>query len=526
MSPLLHCLCVAIGLAGQVAVPESTASLHGRILTGNGEPLPMARVMVEAGGFSAVADSLGRYDLRGLPAGRIQLRALYIGYAPVTRTIVLHPGQRLEWNVVFGAPQWPSRRAPVSTPVADGQVDSVARGFVSTDTATGFTYERFGIRLLRAALQHSSPDSSRVVSPLSAGQALALALGAAKDSTALAIARGLDIGDLGTEGLAARTRRFNRALAARRDITLKIANALWVDTSATLQPPFAHWAADRFDATVRTQALHTQQFVSDLNRWADRETNGAIPKLRDDPFGDSVKVVLVNAVYFKGRWLEPFDSSLTENRPFTTAGGARVTSPAMERTANFGYRQGSRYRTVRIPYAAGLTAMYVVLPDSGVRAERLLDGLERSGWPIPNTRTESRTVHVQLPRLHVVQATDLRPPFTALGMGILFDSARADFSGLVVRRPNQPPFCPPLSSGVYLGICTRYRIAEATQNAYLDVDESGTVAAAVTSIGVEIEISGAIVPTEFIVDRPFLFALRDERTGALLFVGYVASPRE
>jgi serpin B len=411
--------------------------------------------------------------------------------------------------------------------VADGHVDSLARGFVSTDTATGFTYERFGIRLLRAALQHSSSDSSRVLSPLSAGQALALALGAAKDSTALAIARGLSLGGLSSEALATRSRRFNRAVRARRDITLRIANALWVDTSATLQPPFARWAEDRFGATAHTQALHTQQFVSALNRWAERETNGAIPKLRDKPYGDSVKVVLANAVYFKGRWLEPFDSSLTADRPFTTSGGQRITAPAMERTANFGYRQGPGYRTLRIPYVAGLTAMYVVLPDSGVRAEGLLDSLERSGWPIPDSRTESRTVHVQLPRLHLVQATDLRPPFTALGMGILFDSARADFSGLVVRRPDQPPFCPPLSSGVHLGICTRYRIAEAAQNAYLDVDESGTVAAAVTSIGFEVVVTSAPPPPiQFIVDRPFLFSLRDERTGTLLFVGYIASPRQ
>src|SRR5512146_872160 len=231
MSPLWHCLCVTIGLAGQVSAPESTASVYGRILTGNGEPLPMARVMVEAGVF---------------------------------RTIVLHSGQRLEWNIVFGAPEWPSRRAPVSTPVADGHVDSVARGFVSTDTATGFTYERFGIRLLRAALQHSSSDSSRVLSPLSAGQALALALGAAKDSTALAIARALEIGSLSADGLAVRNHWFNEMVRTRRDIVLRVANGFWVDTSAMLRPAFARWARDRYGAAVQTLPLRSAQFVAIL----------------------------------------------------------------------------------------------------------------------------------------------------------------------------------------------------------------------------------------------------------------------
>jgi serine protease inhibitor len=199
----------------------------------------------------------------------------------------------------------------------------------------------------------------------------------------------------------------------------------------------------------------------------------------------------------------------------------------MDRTAGFGYRQGSGYRALRIPYASGLTAMYVVLPDSGVRAETVLDSLDRTGWPLPNSPRESRTVHLQLPRLHLVQATDLRPPFTALGMGILFDSARADFSGLVVRRPDQPPFCPPLSSGASFDVCMRYRVSEAAQNVFLDVDERGTVAAAVTSMGFEaVFVTAPPPPIQFIVDRPFLFALRDERTGTLLFVGYVASPRE
>ena len=105
--------------------------------------------------------------------------------------------------------------------------------------------------------------------------------------------------------------------------------------------------------------------------------------------------------------------------------------------------------------------MYVVLPDSGVSAATLLDDLERTGWPIANPRKETRSVQIRIPRLHVTQATDLRPAFTALDMGILFDSARADFGGLVVPRPERPPPCPPLSSGSHVGACTRYRISEA-----------------------------------------------------------------
>lgn len=528
MTSLLHCLCLAIALGVQVPVQDNGASIYGRIRTSAGQPVAGAEVEAWGTPLRTRADAQGRFDLRGLPSGTVYLSVTGTGFEPFERRFTLRRGLRLRWNPVIPISKWEARRAQQeATLAAAGGVDSIARGLVSTDTATGFTYQRFGIGLLRAALAHASTDSSRVISPLSAGQALAVALGAAKDSTAFAIARGLDIGVLGSEGLASRSRRFNSAVRSRRDITLRIANALWVDTSATLQTPFARWAREYYSAPVRTLPLRSPLVVSLLNRWADSTTKGAIPKIRDKPFRDSVKVVLTNAVYFKGQWLEPFDSSLTQDRPFTTAAGEHITTPTMDRTAHLGYRRGSGYQVLRIPYTAGLTAMYIVLPDSGFHAPSLVGNLERTGWPVPYSRTESKEVHVRLPRLHIAQATDLRAAFTDLDMGILFDSARADFGGLVVPRPNQPPPCPPLSSGVHLDACTRYRISDASQHVYLDVNERGTVAAAVTTIAFEVVTTAlAPPPIEFIVDRPFLFALRDERSGTLLFAGYIASPRQ
>ena len=524
----LYWLSLSVALARQVPVQDGGASIYGQIRTSAG--VPMAGAEVEAWGtpLKTQTDARGRFDLRGLPPGTVYVSVSGVGFDAIDHKFVLRRGQRVRWNVVIPISKWQSRLMRQEAALATaGGVDSIAKGLLSADTAAAFTYERFGIRLLRAALRHSTPDTSRVVSPISAGQALALALGAASDSTALAIARGLDLGASGSQGIAARSRRFNDAVRTRRDITLRIANGLWVDTSATLQQAFARGARAFYGAAVRTMPLRTPQFVSALNRWADSTTKGAIPQLRDRPFGDSVKVVLTNAVYFRGRWLVRFDSSLTEDRPFTTATGERLTTPTMDRTSDFGYRKASGYRTLRLPYTAGLTALYIVLPDSGARAPSLLQDFERSGWPVPDPRIESRRVHVQLPRLHVAQPTDLRPAFTDLDMGILFDSARADFGGLVVARPDQPPPCPPLSSGLRPDACMRHRISEAAQHVSLDVNETGTVAAAATVIAFEaVPTSIAPPPIEFIVNRPFLFALRDERTGTFLFVGYIASPRQ
>src|SRR5207247_10457677 len=115
--------------------------------------------------------------------------------------------------------------------------------------------------------------------------------------------------------------------------------------------------------------------------------------------------------YFEGRWVEPFGSSLTRERRFTTANGKRIATPTMERTTNLAYRRASRFQAVRLPYTAGLTALYIVLPDSGASAVTVLDDVERTGWPITNPRAEARTVQIPLPRLPLTPAPELRTAF-------------------------------------------------------------------------------------------------------------------
>ncbi len=491
----LHLFVLTCVVAVQTASGDSTGAITGAIRDTHGQPVVAALIQALGIRRQAQPDSQGHYDLRGLPVGPVRVRIDAIGYHPADTSLSLRRGQRVVWNVALREPEWLIEAArQESLSVAAGGLDSISAGLVATDTTSGFTYTGFGVRLLQAAIERSSTDTNRVLSPLSAGQALALALGAAKDSTALAIAAGLELGSLGSDGIAARSKRFNDAVRTRRDVTLKVANAL------------------------------VPEIVPIINRWADSTTNHAIPKIRDEPFGRLVEVVLTNAVYFKGRWLVPFDSTRTQDRPFRTASGQQIAARTMERTTGVAYRRGAQYQVVRVPYSSGLTALYIVLPDTGTSATHVLAELAKGGWPLPDARRDVRTVEIRLPKLHVTQATDLRPPLTDLGMGIVFDPKRADFGGLVVPRPDRPPPCPPLSSGIVSDDCTRYRINEADQHVFLDVDEQGTVAAAVTTIGFQLDgVAVPPPPIKFYVDRPFFFALRDER---MLFVGYIANPRQ
>ncbi len=523
---LLHGLLLAIAL-GQTPAADSTASIRGRVATSDDHPLRDAQIVVHGLVRGAISDAQGRFELKRLPPGTFTLTVRAIGYGRKEVVVVLHAGERLTRNVSFDEPDVSITQASHDSALAVvGLLDSIAAGLVKTDTATAFSYERFGIKLLRAAVAAGSPDSSRVLSPLSAGQALALALNAAGDSTALAIERGLELGRLGETGIAERTRRFNESLGSRRDVELHVADALWVDTTDILRPAFAHRARTHYGAVVRSLPLHDQAIVGIVNHWADSVTRGKIPTIREQPFDSSAVVVLTNAVYFKGRWLVPFDSGGTVDRPFTTATGVRLATPTMTHTAYLAYRRVSGYQALRVPYNAGLTAMYLVLPDSGNTPARVLVDLEQTGWPIPDPQKEVQDVALRLPKLHIEQATDLKPPLETLKMGILFDRGRADFGNLVRQRSDLPPECPPLSSGARFGDCTRHAISEARQHVYLDVDEKGTEAAAVTSLTLVTLRSVPPPPIPFYVDRPFLFALRDERTGVMLFVGFIAGPHQ
>jgi serpin B len=256
--------------------------------------------------------------------------------------------------------------------------------------------------------------------------------------------------------------------------------------------------------------LYLQEGVDRINRWADSMTVGKIPIIYAAPLDSATKLAITNAVYIKAAWLVPFDTAATRDRPFVEGDGLRVEIPTMELTADLAYRTGTRYQSVRLPFRAGLTSLYVFLPDSGVSAADLLSELPVGRWPLPDPVHDLRAVHLQLPRLHIQDTINLVPPLSAMGMGTAFDGHRADFSRMFDLRPNE-----------------NASIGSASQRVTLDLDEEGAVAAAVTAIEMLV-VTGVMEvprPVQFLVNRPFLFLLRDERSGSALFVGHVAHPR-
>jgi serine protease inhibitor len=391
---------------------------------------------------------------------------------------------------------------------AAGTIDSVAVGHLKAAPPDAAPFGTFGQRFFAEALRRASADSNAILSPPSAALALSMVLTGARGETADRMARALDP-DADVPDPAGRSGALLAAARDRKDVTLQIASAVWVDTMLALQTGFQRTLASSYGAVARSVPLGSPRGLAAINRWADSATRGKIASLLNEPLPDS-GLFVANAVHFKGKWLKPFDTRETRQRDFTLHSGRRVRVATMERTGAYGYRRAPGYQIVRLPYRGGRTSMYIVLPDSGVTIAALVDSLTDQGWPASLARADFRTVHILLPRFKVEQTISLEPVLKAVGFGIAFDVGRADLRGIAQWKRDGRP--------------AELYISRALQKVFVEVDEEGTEAAAVTGILVTAK-EVPPPPVQFVVDRPFLFLLRDEVSGADMFVGSVARPR-
>jgi leukocyte elastase inhibitor len=285
---------------------------------------------------------------------------------------------------------------------------------------------------------------------------------------------------------------------------LLVANALML-ASPKVAKDYRALLKDRYAAEVFEQAN-----VDTVNGWVKQRTEGKIEKILEK----MSDVVLVNAVYFKSRWAVAFDPKLTKPEFFSLTRSRQEMVPTMLQRANHAVVSREGYRAIRLPYSVRSLAMVIALPNNvdglGDLARRL-DADELTQMLGELRKQPPRLVSLMLPRFKAEYGANLKDVFQKLGMMLPFDESRADFSGLTGVPPNVAP--------TY--------IDQIVHKAVIEVSEESTEAAAATAIGIRIT-SAAPKPVEpllFRVDRPFLYYLVDDATGAVLFQGRVLDPR-
>lgn len=376
---------------------------------------------------------------------------------------------------------------------------------MAADTATRPLYEAFATALFRDAAEHESGNV--FVSPVSAGVALGMAYGGARGQTREEMGRTLGFGVMAPETVAAANARLLGSLRDQKDVQLLIANAVWAQQGVALSAEYIADTRRDYGAEAENVDFGSRAAVDAINAWVARSTEGKIPTILAAPPEPRPVLMLANAVYFKGQWAAKFDSTTTQVRGFTRLDRSIVQRRMMTRVGEYAVRVISspeRIAVLRMPYAGNRFSMYVLLPDSGAGLAGAYRALETAPWKAAGMPTQ---VHVVLPRFTIRTHLRLNDALKRLGMGGAFSDG-ADFTGMMAAS----------------GPRRRFAVSDVRQATYIDVSEEGTEAAAVTSIGIEATSVHAGGIVQFVADHPFLAVLRDDRTGAILFMGQVTDP--
>jgi len=307
---------------------------------------------------------------------------------------------------------------------------------------------------------------------------------------------------------AAGYRQDNRCVAPGRkpaSAALKAANALML--LAAKGDMIAPTYAGLLERDYRAQVFRGAG-LDEINRWVARQTEGKIEKILDVVDPDAPAVIL-NAVYFKAAWKTPFAARATSDDDFhlTTSGTVKV--PTMHRLGSYQLATRPGFRAIRLPYSVNALSMVVLLPDQVGGADKLARDLDAPALAaLFRDLTEWKSVNLALPRFKTSYKARLGELFQRAGMRRAFDLRQADFSGMTDRSPREAPLA----------------ISDVVHRAVIDVTEEGTEAAAATATTMMTTSAPARIEP-FVVDRPFLFYIADEATGAILFQGRISDPR-
>ena len=369
----------------------------------------------------------------------------------------------------------------------------------------------FGFRMLDRLVE-ASPGKNVFLSPTSIALALTITYIGGGGETQAAMARVLGLEGMSLSEVNAGNAALTASLAEESPkVELAIANSLWADRRQPLRPDFVERCREAYRAELRNIHLWHPAAVPKINSWVRKNTRGKIDGIFKPGELDANSVlVLVNAVYFKGAWLAPFDKALTQDAPFFLDGREPEQVPLMSQTGSYPYYEDETMQAVRLTYGdlsrgyVGVRyGMVVFLPKAKDGLAEVRRRLGATPWQEQLSRLHSRAGTIRLPRFRTEYAAELKKTLTDLGMGVAFTPG-ADFRGI----------CPPP-----LGI---NRVRHKT---YLEVNEEGTTAAGVTSIDMSRGIDeNPPPPFRMTVDHPFLCAIEDSRTGALLFLGVIMDP--
>ncbi len=360
----------------------------------------------------------------------------------------------------------------------------------------------FGFELFREIWQQEDAEKNLLLSPLSVELAMAMTYNGTAGTTKEAFEKVLHIDELPTEDLNTSLHDLTQALLeVDPRVTMGIANSIWYRNTFHVEDAFLETNKKYFNAETRPLDFSDPRSIGIINDWVDQKTRHKIPSILDKIDPSSV-MFLINAVYFNGKWKYSFDRSRTEDIPFSLPDRSTVQVPFMVRTGDILYTSNELMSAIELPYGRGNYNMILVGPMAHRTLDEVVDTLTPDYWNrFISTMDTVKDLTIYIPKFTFSYEKKLNDPLIRLGLGTAF-SGNADFSGI---NPD-----------------ARLAISEVKHKTFIKVDEEGTEAAAVTSVGIRMTV--AEVPTVFVLDHPFLFMITEKYTGTILFIGRVSDP--
>ncbi len=363
----------------------------------------------------------------------------------------------------------------------------------------------FAFRFL-AQVHGEAPDVGLFLSPLSASMALGMTLNGAAGGTFDEMRSMLGFGALTLEQITQGYRDLIDLLEGLDGkVELGVGNSIWYRRGLEVRADFLQRTQASFDAEVRSLDFSDPASVGIINGWVKRETREKITEIIKAPIDPATVIFLINAIYFNGKWTYRFERARTVDAPFHGVGGTVGTVPLMEVKGSFLYAENSRYQAVDLPYGGQAFAMTVVLPRESSSVKEVVASLDPGSWSALVEGFEEREGTVRLPRFRMEWEKVLNQTLAALGMVQAFQPGVADFRGISSPGGGNP--------GLFVSLVK--------QKAYVDVNEEGTEAAAVTVVVIDRFSGGSF---DLRADRPFLFFIRERLSGTILFAGIFQGP--
>lgn len=364
----------------------------------------------------------------------------------------------------------------------------------------------FAFEIFRSVLENADESENVIISPLSISYALCMALNGANGTTRDSMLKTLKINGITPEQINKPYKDLTRALFSHdTSVIMSIANSVWTEKNFIVKKSFIDILTTYYD--TESKQFNINDFVgtcNNVNEWIEDKTNGLIKDMLEvEDLDEYVKMLLINAIYFKGKWKIRFNPDDTSEEPFYKPSGTRIGVPMMKYADTIKFYDGNGFTLAEFPYGQGDFVMDIILPDAKTGTCDLLPSVTNASFNDWINKLEESLVNVSIPRYKYGFHKHLKYILKDMGMGIAFTAGVADFTKISDYR---------------------LHIYDVIHQAFIETKEEGTEAAAATVVIFGGQCCGPSGPPAFNADHSFLYIIREIKTNSVIFMGRVADP--